>query len=139
MTYELLDHPADVKFRTRGETIEAAFAAVVPALAALVDGGSERDRGTVTRETTVEGRNLEALLFDFLDQLILFQDLDDAVVTAATGVEIDETEGGYRLSAVIHARPIPADEALLDVKAPTYSEMRVEESDGWTIEAVLDV
>ena len=139
MTYEILDHPADVKFRTHGATLEDAFSEVISAVAALVGGAVAPDSETMTRETDLEARTLEALLFDFLNQLILFQDLEDAVVTDATDLEIDETAEGYRLSAVIHAVSIPADQPLLDLKAPTYSEMEVEGNGGWTIEAVLDV
>lgn len=139
MTYEILDHPADVKFRTHGETLEDAFSEVVPAVSALVDGANESSRRTVTREAELEARNLEALLFDFLNQLILFQDLEDAVVTQATDLRIEETGSGYSLSSIIHAIPIASDQPRLDIKAPTYSQMRVEQNDGWTIEAVLDV
>jgi len=139
MTYEILDHPADVKFRAIGDTLSAAFLEVVEAVSELVGGEPDTDQPAVTRELVLDAQSLEALLFDFLDQLILFQDIEDAVVTTATDLEIDEAENGYRLSAVIHARPIPADQPLLDIKAPTYSQMLVKENGGWTIGAVLDV
>lgn len=139
MSYEILEHPADVKFRIHGETLEDAFGAVVTAVSELVGGPMEPAQRTVTREIDLEARNLEALLFDFLTQLILFQDLEDAVVTHAADLEIIETDNGYRLSTVIHAVPIPSEQPLLDIKAPTYSQMRVEQNGDWTIVAVLDV
>lgn len=139
MTYEILAHPADVKFRTHGATLEDAFAEVVPAIADLVGGPDESRQRTVTRDIELAARNLEALLFDFLDQLILFQDLDGVVVTRATDLRIERTDAGYQIAAVIEAVPIPPEQPRLDIKAPTYSQMRVEQTDGWTIEAVLDV
>lgn len=139
MTYEILDHPADVKFRAHGETLEDAFSEVVAAVSELVGGGNESAEPTVDREIELEARNLEALLFDFLNRLILLQDLEDAVVTGVTDLDIERTDDGHRLRAVIHGVAIPSDRPLLDIKAPTYSEMRIEREDGWTIEAVLDV
>ncbi|MFC5277173.1 archease [Halorubrum rubrum] len=139
MTYEILDHPADVKFRTYGATLEEAFSEVVTAVSDLVGGVTDSHHQTTTRETDLEARNLEALLFDFLNQIILFQDLEDAVVTRASNLDIEETDTGYRLSAVLQASRIPPDQALLDLKAPTYSQMMVIGNGEWTIEAVIDV
>lgn len=139
MTYEILDHPADVKFRTYGATLEEAFSEVVTAVSDLVGGVTDSNHQTTTRETNLEARNLEALLFDFLNQIILFQDLEDAVVTRASNLDIEETDNGYQLSAVLQASRIPPDQALLDLKAPTYSQMMVRGNGEWTIEAVIDV
>ena len=139
MTYEILDHPADVKFRTHGKTVEDAFSEVVPAVSALVGGADDSPQRTVTLDIELGARNLEALLFDFLNQLILFQDIEAAVVTQAADFHIEQTENGYQISATVQAVPIPPDQPRLDIKAPTYSQMRVEQTDGWTIEAVLDV
>jgi SHS2 domain-containing protein len=139
MPFELLAHPADVKLRSRGRTIEDAFTGVVDAVAELVGGVDGGAGEPIRREIELEARSHEALLFDFLDRLILLQDIDDAVVTRASSVAIEETDAGYRLSAVVQAVLIPAAQPLLDLKAPTYSEMRVEGNGEWTIEAVIDV
>lgn len=139
MTYEILNHPADIKFRTNGETLEEAFSEVVKAMSELVGGAPENQQPKVTDETKIEATNLEALLFDFLNQLILFQDLEDVIVVQAENLQIDETESGYRLSGGIHAVPILSDQPLLDIKGPTYSQMMINQNGGWTIEAVLDV
>ena len=139
MPFELLAHPADVKLRSSGTTIEAAFVGVVDAVAELVGGADGAGGEPIRRRIEIDARSVEALLFDFLDRLILLQDLDDAVVTRASSLTIEETDAGYRLSAVVQAVPIPEDRPLLDLKAPTYSEMRVEGNGEWTIEAVIDV
>ena len=139
MTYELLDHPADVKIRTQGATLEDAFAEVVAAVAAVVGEVGSETREAVPLAVDLRAPSAEPLLFDFLNELILFQDLEDVVVTRADGLSIERDAEGYRLTASIRARPIPPDRPRLDLKAPTYSEMRIEQGDGWTIEAVLDV
>ena len=65
--------------------------------------------------------------------------MEDAVVSHAQDLTIVEAEDTYTLLATIVIRSIPAGEAFLDVKAPTYSEMRIESNDEWVLEAVLDI
>jgi SHS2 domain-containing protein len=142
MSYTILDHPADVKFRTTGATLEEAFANVVRAMANIVgseDMIDQHDESGLHHEIEIEAESNEALLFDFLDQLILLQNLEDAVVSHAQDLTIVEAEDTYTLLATIVIWSIPPGEAFLDVKAPTYSEMRIESNDKWILEAVLDI
>jgi SHS2 domain-containing protein len=142
MSYTILHHPADVKFKTTGSTLEEAFAEVVRAIGNIVlsEGRTEiPDKVSVQQTIQIEAESLEALLFDFLGQLILLQDLEDSVVSHTDDLSIIETENTYTVSATIVARPIPPGKAFLDVKAPTYSEMRIESNEEWVIEAVLDI
>jgi SHS2 domain-containing protein len=139
--YELLDHVADARFRATGESPEAALAAAVEAFAAICDTDPGRE-APGTAAVTVAAHDREALLFDFLGELILLQDVGgDAVVRAASvDVEREGGERGYRLEATVRVAPIVADEPLFDVKAPTYDGMTVAERDGeWVVEATLDI
>ena len=136
MSYEILEHPADEKFRTRGESIEEAFSEVVKAFSKIVGG----EEGMYRHEISVESEGYEALLFDFLDKLIFLQDTEGVVVSYAEGLEIEDTEKGHRLTAEIVVDDITDSMSPMDIKAPTYSEMRVDHEDGkWVLEAVLDI
>ncbi|XVH33697.1 archease (plasmid) [Haloferacaceae archaeon DSL9] len=141
MSYTILDRPVDVKFRATGRTLEDAFGTVVPAIAAIVggDGGGRSDGPEVRREVRVGSESKEALLFDFLDRLIVMQDVEGCVISRAEWLTITEDDDAYALAAMIVANPISITESGLDIKAPTYSEMRVESNDEWVLEAVLDV
>jgi SHS2 domain-containing protein len=136
MPYEILPHPADVRLRATGPTLEAAFEDVVLAFAEL----SETPASDAQRhEISVESEDGEALLFDFLAELILLQEVEECGVSRADGVTVDERPGGgYVLGADVLGGPI--EEALFDIKSPTYSRMIVEERDGeWLLEVTLDV
>lgn len=135
MSYELLSHPADVRVRTTGPTLDAAFAEVVRAFAAV----SESPGGTEMRhEVTVESEDREALLFDFLAELILLQQVDEVAVARAADLTVTPTDEGFRLDATVLGSAI--DDPLFDVKSPTYSGMRIEGTDdGWVVEATLDI
>ncbi|WP_306059528.1 archease [Natronococcus wangiae] len=139
MAFELRDHTADVAVAATGDTLEAVFAAVADGLAAAscddvpVDVG-ERFSVSVTAERR------EALLFDFLDELIYLRDVRAALPVDHRVETIDELGSeGWRLEA--SAREVPLAEIdAREVKAVTYSEMRLEETaDGWEAYVVFDV
>jgi SHS2 domain-containing protein len=136
MSYEILEHPADEKFRTEGETVEEAFSEVVKAFSEIVGG----EGGMYHHDIEVESEGYEALLFDFLDELIFLQDTEGVVVSYAEKLEVEETEKGHRLTAEILVDDISDTMSPMDIKAPTYSEMKVNRQDGkWILEAVLDI
>lgn len=136
MSYEILEHPADEKFRTEGETVEEAFSEVVKAFSEIVGG----DEGMYHHQISVESEGYEPLLFDFLDELIFLQDTEGVVVSYAEGLEIEATEDGHKLTAKIAVDDITEEMSPMDIKAPTYSEMKVDHEDGeWILEAVLDI
>ncbi len=137
MPYEILEHTADIKFRATGETLEGVFSEAVKGFGAVVGDG---ETGQVGYDIEVESENLEALLFDFMDELIFLQDTEGVIVCEAENADIEETDKGYRLTADILTDTIDPGGSYLDVKGPTYNEMKVEHGDGeWVIETVLDI
>lgn len=139
MSYEILGHTADEKFRAEGDSLEKAFSEAVKAFGEIV--GSDPAAGEYRHEIEVESENHEALLFDFLDKLIFLQDTEGVAVCHAEDLSIEKKEDSYRLEATIWVDPIDLEDAFLDIKAPTYNEMKVEYEDGtgWAAEAVLDI
>lgn len=137
MSYEILEHSADEKFRAQGETLDEAFSEAVKAFSEIVNGGG----GMYTHSIEVESENLEALLFDFIDELIKLQDIEDVVVSHAKNLEYTELEDSHRIEADILVDTIDLEEQPLDIKAPTYNEMKVDyiKGEGWTLDAVLDI
>ena len=137
MSYEILEHSADEKFRAQGETLDEAFKEVVKAFSEIVDGGG----GMYTHSIEVESENLEALLFDFMDRLINLQDIEDVVISHAKNLEYEELDEGHRIEADIMVDTIDLNQQPMDIKAPTYNEMKVDyiKGEGWELEAVLDI
>jgi len=138
MSYEILEHTADIKFRAVGETLEDAFTETLKAFSEITGGDPEA--GDVRHTVSIESENLDALLFDFLDRLTFLQDTENVVVCHPETLEITENES-YRLETVIWTQKIDPGMELLDIKAPTYNEMKTdyEKGEGWILEAVLDI
>ncbi|MFC6824692.1 archease [Halopelagius fulvigenes] len=156
MSFELRDHTADVAVEATASDLSGAFAAVADGLAAagcdaVPPTGGER----FGVEVRAEGP--EALLFDYLDQLIYERDVrgvlpvdNDAEVRAPDdGAGFgddgndddgnDDDDGEWILDGSARGVPLSAVDAR-EIKAVTYSEMSLEETaDGWRAYVVFDV
>jgi len=136
LSYEILEHTADEKFRATGESLEEAFKEATKAFSEIVKG----DEGSTHHSIEVESESHEALLFDFLDKLVFLQDTEGVAVSYAEEISIEEDENEYVLTADIVTDPITPGMNYTDIKAPTYNEMKVGFEDGdWVLEAVLDI
>ncbi|WP_049985769.1 archease [Halobellus rufus] len=144
MSFTLREHTADVAVEANAPDLSALFGEVGNGLAAAsCDDVPDTLPDTAEPfEVDVAAESLQALLFDYLDQLIYERDVRSVLpvenrVTVARG-DADAT-AEWHLSGTARGLPL-ADVDAREVKAVTYSEMRVEETDdGWTAYVVLDV
>jgi SHS2 domain-containing protein len=155
MTFRLRDHTADVAVEAEAGTLSDVFAAVADGLtAAMCDEVPPASAADETVTFTVAAESREALLFDYLDELIYERDVrevlpvdNEATVTSlGEGSAVEgrgEGQGGGEERWCVEGRargvPLAAVEAR-EVKAVTYSEMRLEPTDdGWEAYVVFDV
>ncbi|RQG95849.1 archease [Natrarchaeobius chitinivorans] len=150
MEYELCDHTADIAVAATGDSLESTFAAVANGLAAASCDEDEIGRAGERFSVSVVAENREALLFDYLDELIYRRDVRgelpvDHRVDAID--EPDETSTGrnddsgavWQLEASARGVPLAGISAR-EIKAVTYSEMRLERTDDdWEAYVVFDV
>lgn len=138
MSFELREHTADVAVAAEGPTLGDTFAAVADGLAAAMceaipTDGERFDFG-------VEAENREALLYEYLADLIYQRDVRGVLpVEHRATVRQETVEERWRLDA--SARGVPLDSVdAREVKAVTYSEMTIEETTaGWRAYVVFDV
>jgi len=144
MGYELRDHTADVAVAATGPTLGAAFAAAADGMAAAMcdeipETGGERFAVDLRAESP------EALLFDYLDELIYQRDVrgvlpvDNEAEVRTDGDDAENGDGEWRLAGSARGLAL-AGLGARDLKAVTYSEMALEEvDDGWRAYVVFDV
>jgi SHS2 domain-containing protein len=136
MSFTLEPHTADVAVAATGVDLGETFAAAADGLAA-----ASCDAVPETGERfslTVRAEGLEALLFDYLDRLIYERDVR-GVLPVDNRAAVREADDEWVVEASARGVPFAAIEAR-DVKAVTYSEMRIEPTDdGWEAYVVLDV
>ena len=143
VTFRLRDHTADVAVEAESTTLSGVFAAVADGLtAAMCDDVPPPADDDESVSFAVEAESREALLVDYLDQLIYERDVrevlpaDNEAVVSSSDSEAGET---WRVEG--HARGVGLSRVdAREVKAVTYSEMRLEEADtGWEAYVVFDV
>lgn len=136
MGYELRDHTADVAVEATGETLGDAFGATADGMAAaMCDSWPETGE---RYELTVTAENREALLFDYLDELIYERDVRSVLPVDNEGTVTGSREE-WEFTGSYRGVPLAAVTAR-DLKAITYSDMMIEQQDtGWRIYVVFDV
>lgn len=135
MGYTLREHTADVAVEATGATLGDTFAAVGDGMAAAMcdewPATGERVEITVTAESR------EALLFDYLDELIYERDVKSVLPVDNEGT-VDSAEA-WRLTGSYRGVPL-SEITAREIKAVTYSDMEIRETDdGWYAYVVLDV
>jgi SHS2 domain-containing protein len=137
--YEILPHTADGKFRAYGRTLEEAFVNAALATASLMWDWA-RVEPKLTRPFCVRGRDREQLLVKFLGEIIYLLDTERFLLGSVAGLVI-RTEGeDWLLEAEFKGDTLSdRHEIYGDVKAVTYSDMKIEECGGFTLQVVVDM
>ena len=135
MKYEFLKHTADVKFRAYGNTLNKAFENSAIAMFKVMY--PKRINSKVKKKIKVKGKDLENLLYNFLEELIILLDSRNFFLSKiSVKINTDKNE----LTDLLEGDNSKNYEANLEVKAVTYNEMFVKKIKGkWVCQVVLDV
>jgi protein archease len=158
--FEILEHTADIGLRARGQTLEELFENAAWGLAEILDVARRAqaneaavDAGTPARSPSARSRgapagyappwpitlaatDVEALLVDWMNELILLTEEGKACLA---GVRVDEVEeDGLRARVdLVECDQVPEGTEL---KAATYHQLAVRQSDGgWEATVYFDV
>lgn len=136
MSYDLRDHTADVAVEATGGTLGTVYGAVADGMAAAMCEEIPPDGSRY--EVIVTAESKEALLFDYLDELIYERDVNSVLPVDNRGT-VGEASDGWQFEGTYRGVPLSAVVAR-DLKAVTYSEMEIEQiDDGWRAYVVFDV
>jgi SHS2 domain-containing protein len=140
--FEHGEHTADVLVRAWGRTLEEAFEwAAIATYEIMTD--TEKVRPLKRYEITVEGIDLENLLYNFIEELLYHTDAEGVVFSRLVRVcRIDHTDEGYELLAYVWGDNFDPEkyEHRTIVKAMTYAQMEIKkEGDCWMLTFVPDI
>ena len=139
--FEFLEHTADVYIAASGENLAEAFENA--ALALFETMTDTRDVHPKVEETIeTEGQDKLALLYSWLEELLLRFELKGFLYSQFKIKRIKRIEEGFRLKAQAYGEPFDAKKhkQKVGVKAVTYHRMMVqEESEGTTVKFILDI
>lgn len=139
MTYEFIDHTADIIARAHGTTIDEAFAEAARAMFDVITGGAEIKTERKV-EFEVESVDREGLLVGFLSDLIVIHEADRVVLS-----EFDiEFVSDRHLRAVVCGEDFDFRRhgEGTHVKGISYHMMEITENpndNSWTVQVLFDI
>ncbi len=124
------DHTADVQARCWGRTLEEAYNQTAYSLMATITPDLKKISPKVEKNIKIEAEDKEALLFDFLSELLYIFDVDELVFNTIKVQIIKESEDLFVLNALLRGEKfdVTKHEIGIEVKAITYSFMEIAES-----------
>ncbi len=133
MAYKFLDHTADIKLEVISSTKEGLFNEITKALADYLTGGKKIIQST-SREVQISGRDIQELIYKFIDEIIYLIDAERFVASSASVKIVNGLIKGTLKGDSIDAYKIQG------VKAATYAEMDIQQTKkGWKASVVIDV
>ncbi|ATW87009.1 SHS2 domain-containing protein [Halohasta litchfieldiae] len=138
MGYRLREHTADIAVEATAPDLGGLFGAIADGLAAAMCESISEDCGD-RFEIECRAESVEALLYEYLDQLIYERDVR-LVLPVDNEAQVREPDQNEWL-VTASARGVPlAEVSAREIKAVTYSEMDVDRRDaGWYGYVVFDV
>ena len=133
--YELIEHTADIGLRAHGQTLSEAFASAARGMFSLM-AEIEDVKEAISREVEVKADDIEGLLFEWLNSLLYYFDVETLLFKR---FDISEFEGN-RLKATCYGEPYDASRHSLKmgVKAATYHQLEVDREKN-CVQVIFDV
>ena len=123
--YRFLEHMTDLEVEARGKDLGEAFENAGKAIEdTMVDIASIHEG--ITKSVTIEERDVEALLYSWIEYLIIMQDIDN-LLFSKFACKVSKTDSGFRLEANVSGEKFDPErhEQKTAIKAPTYHGMSV--------------
>jgi SHS2 domain-containing protein len=139
MKYEYINHTADLKVRAYGKTLEEAFANVaIGGFDFLTD--TTKIKKKIEKKISIKSKRIEALLYDFLEELLFLLDTESFIISGFKGMKIKQAKDNFELTGVAQGDNYKKYEIKGDIKAITYSEMKIEQKNNQVIiQLVFDI
>jgi len=139
--FEFLEHTADVYIAAYGTSLAEAFENAALALFETMTD-TERVRDVEEDGLEVGAQDEEALLYSWLEELLLRFEVEGKLYSRFKVDSIERTPQGYVLKARMWGEPFDRERHVskTDVKAVTYHRMEILRSDAMvTVKYILDI
>ncbi|NKE69503.1 archease [Candidatus Manganitrophus noduliformans] len=133
---------ADIAFEARGKTLEALFSSAGQAVTAAQLHDLRTIRKKESRTFDLTNKAIDMLLFNFLQELIYWKDVDLLLFKSFDLSIRQKADGKYHLIGTGRGEPIDVSrhQPRVDVKAVTMHKFEVaSDASGWKATVVLDI
>ena len=139
MKYKYLDHTADIMFEAYGNSLNELFEnSALATEESMVNLAQIKPK--LQKEISLENKNIEYLLFDFLGELIYFKDAE-LLLFSKIKVDIKKEEKLYKLKALLKGEKLREEhEQKVDVKAITFHKFEIKKlKEKYSARVILDI
>jgi SHS2 domain-containing protein len=143
--WRTIEHTADLAVEVEAPSLEWLFLAGAHGMTGVLLGREDSapqmvpaaETGTVWRELALEAPDREALLVDWLRELLYIQVTEDLLFT---GAEIEEMGDTRLVARAAFTSPPDASDVERELKGVTYHDLVVSQrDDGWFARVVFDL
>ena len=137
--FEFFDVTADVGLRAYGETLDESFQNAALAMFEVMTDTTHINP-QIKRNITLESEDRQALLYDWLSELLFLHDYEE-LVFSRFNVKITTTDhGSLTLNAEIGGEKFnqSTHEVRDEVKAVTFHLMEIRKENGFMVQVILD-
>jgi len=138
MSFKFLDiTTSDTAFEATGKDLNELFASSALAMFEVMIN-TKQIKPKVKREVKIQSNDLKGLLFDWLNELLVFYGAENL---AFSKFEVKIDEKNFKLDAICWGEEINPDkhETKAEVKAATYHKMKIEKNEIWKARVILDI
>jgi len=135
MSFEELEHTADIRIRVKASNIDDLFSDAARALMTVMYGSIST--GTIRRHIEMDAPDTVSLLQGFLSELLFISEVEELVIS---GAELHIA--GTHLSADLIGEPFSRSKHTggREVKGISYSDLTIaREHDSYILEVIFDV
>jgi SHS2 domain-containing protein len=139
--FEFLEHTADVYIAAHGKSLAEGFENAALAMFEVMTD-TEKVNADVEDSVEVEAEDEYALLYSWLEALLVKFETQNMLYSKFKISSIDETSEGYRIKATVWGEKFNIEKHTqkVGVKAVTYHRMEIiKEIDKVTLEFILDI
>ena len=137
LSYEIIDHTADLGIVVKGGNIKELFVNAANAMTDLMVKADVREKGA-KRKLIVEGEDLPDLMVRWLSEILYLFNGEHILVSAIEIGSISST----RLQSTLRVVSLNKGhhEILREIKAVTYHQIAVTKTpDGWEAQVIFDI
>ncbi len=139
------EHPADIEFEAYGKTLEEVFENVAKVVLSTMTNIAKVKK-KIQKSIEISSEDLLSLLYDFIEQILIFHDAENLVFGEVKVKKIEKREDKYFLEAELNGEEYSQEkhESGTVIKAITYHEMqigkkKVNEEELYYAHVVLDI
>ncbi len=139
--YEILEHPAELRIRVYGRTIEKLFENAALAMAQISSHNTKLRKINANdakqEKIKVESIDINSLLVDFLSEILAKSQINKAVYL------VSSIKYGKKAKLEAELISFPIERFDEDIKAVTYEDLDIKKVDppdgGWQTDLVFDI